>query len=246
MISMNENKKILITGGSGGIGTAICDLYESKQFKLILTSSSDEKLKKLKLRYGENNHYYKLDLLDKENVEKTTLDISKNHKDISIIINNAGLTKDSLLLRMKSNQWEDVITTNLSSNYYILKSLLPNMMSNKYGKVIGISSVIAITGNAGQSNYAASKSGLLGLYKSLALEFSKRNININVVSPGFIRSPMTDKLTENQKNEILSKIPSNRFGLPNDVANLVYFLSTDESSYITGQNFNINGGMLMP
>ena len=243
---MNENKKILITGGSGGIGTAICDLYEAKQFKLILTSSSDEKLKKLKLRYGENNHYYKLDLLDKENVEKTTLDISKNHKDISIIINNAGLTKDSLLLRMKSNQWEDVITTNLSSNYYILKSLLPNMMSNKYGKVIGISSVIALTGNAGQSNYAASKSGLLGLYKSLALEFSKRNININVVSPGFISSPMTDKLTENQKNEILSKIPSNRFGLPRDVANLVYFLSTDESSYITGQNFNINGGMLMP
>ena len=243
---MNENKKILITGGSGGIGTAICDLYKSKQFKLILTSSSDEKLKKLKLRYGENNHYYKLDLLNKENVENTTLDISKNHKDISIIINNAGLTKDNLLLRMKSNQWEDVITTNLSSNYYILKSLLPNMMSNKYGKVIGISSVIALTGNAGQSNYAASKSGLLGLYKSLALEFSKRNININVISPGFIRSPMTDKLTENQKNEILSKIPSNRFGLPKDVANLVYFLSSDESSYITGQNFNINGGMLMP
>ena len=243
---MNENKKILITGGSGGIGTAICDLYQSKHFNLILTSSSDEKLQKLKLRYGENNHYYKLDLLDKENVENTTLDISKNHKDISIIINNAGLTKDSLLLRMKSNQWEDVITTNLSSNYYILKSLLPNMMSNKYGKVIGISSVIALTGNAGQSNYAASKSGLLGLYKSLALEFSKRNININVVSPGFISSPMTDKLTENQKNEILSKIPSNRFGLPRDVANLVYFLSTDESSYITGQNFNINGGMLMP
>ena len=243
---MNENKKILITGGSGGIGTAICDLYKSKQFKLILTSSSDEKLKKIKLRYGENNHYYKLDLLNKENVENTTLDISKNHKDISIIINNAGLTKDNLLLRMKSNQWEDVITTNLSSNYYILKSLLPNMMSNKYGKVIGISSVIALTGNAGQSNYAASKSGLLGLYKSLALEFSKRNININVISPGFIRSPMTDKLTENQKNEILSKIPSNRFGLPKDVANLVYFLSSDESSYITGQNFNINGGMLMP
>ncbi len=243
---MNENKKILITGGSGGIGTAICDLYQSKQFKLILTSSSDEKLEKLKLRYGENNHYYKLDLLNKENVENTTLDISKNHKDISIIINNAGLTKDNLLLRMKSNQWEDVITTNLSSNYYILKSLLPNMMSNKYGKVIGISSVIALTGNAGQSNYAASKSGLLGLYKSLALEFSKRNININVISPGFIRSPMTDKLTENQKNEILSKIPSNRFGLPKDVANLVYFLSSDESSYITGQNFNINGGMLMP
>ena len=243
---MNDSKKILITGGSGGIGTAICDLYHSKKFKLILTSSSDDKLEKLKLKYGENNYYYKLDLLDRENIEITTLDISKNHKDISIIVNNAGLTNDSLLLRMKSNQWEDVITTNLNSNYYILKSLLPNMMSNKYGKVIGISSVIALTGNPGQSNYAASKSGMLGLYKSLALEFSKRNININVVSPGFIRSPMTDKLTENQQNEILSKIPINRFGSPKDVANLVYFLSSDDSSYITGQNFNINGGMLMP
>ena len=120
------------------------------------------------------------------------------------------------------------------------------MMSNKYGKVIGISSVIALTGNPGQSNYAASKSGMLGLYKSLALEFSKRNININVVSPGFISSPMTDKLTEKQQNEILSRIPINRFGSPKDVANLVYFLSSDDSSYITGQNFNINGGMLMP
>ncbi len=244
---MSINKKVLITGGSGGIGTAICDLFFSKNYKLILTSSSDDKLNKLKIKYGENNNYfYKLDLSNKISTEDCVKDIAKNHKDLSIIVNNAGITQDSLLLRMKSDQWENVIKTNLDSNYYILKNLIPNMMSNKYGKVIGISSVIALTGNPGQSNYAASKSGMLGLYKSLALEFSRRNININIVSPGFIISSMTDKLSDNQKNDILNKIPMNRFGTAQDVANLVYFLSSDKSSYITGQNFNINGGMLMP
>ena len=146
---------------------------------------------------------------------------------------------------MKSDQWEKVINTNLSSNYFIIKSLLPNMLANRYGKIIGISSVVATTGNPGQSNYVASKSGMIGLYKSIALEVAKRNINVNVVSPGFISTPMTDKLNENQKENILSKIPMQKFGDPKDVANLVYFLSTDEASYITGQNFIINGGMLM-
>ena len=244
---MNTYKKILVTGASGGIGTAICDLFNSKNYKLILTSSSEEKLINLKKKYGEKgNYFYKLDLLDKKSIDNCTLDIAKNHKDLGIIVNNAGVTNDSLLLRMKSDQWNNVIKTNLDSNYYIIKNLISNMMSNKYGKIIGISSVIALTGNPGQSNYAASKSGMLGLYKSLALEFSKRNININVVSPGFIISSMTNNLTDNQKNAILSKIPMNRFGTAIEVANLVYFLSSEESSYITGQNFNINGGMLMP
>ena len=244
---MITNKKILVTGASGGIGAAICDLFYSKNYKLILTSSSEEKLTNLKEKYGEkDNYFYKLDLLDKSSIDICTLDISKKHKDLGIIVNNAGVTNDSLLLRMKSEQWNNVIKTNLDSNYYIIKNLISNMMSNKYGKIIGISSVIALTGNPGQSNYAASKSGMLGLYKSLALEFSKRNININVISPGFIISSMTNNLTDNQKNDILSKIPMNRFGKPEEVANLVYFLSSEESSYITGQNFNINGGMLMP
>ena len=161
------------------------------------------------------------------------------------IVNNAGLTHDSLIFRMKSDQWHKVIQTNLNSNYQIIKSLLPNMLSNKYGKIIGISSVVATTGNPGQANYVASKSGMIGLYKSIALEVAKRNINLNIVSPGFISTSMTDKLNESQKNNILDKIPMAKFGEPEDVANLVYFLSSDDSSYITGQNFNVNGGMLM-
>ena len=242
----NQIKKVLITGGSGGIGSAISNKFYQKKNILILTSSSEEKLIKLKEKYGNQNFYYKLDLLDNISIQNTILEISQQHKDISIIVNNAGITDDSLIIRMKKDQWNNVLQANLNSNYYILKSLLPNMISRKYGKIIGISSVIASTGNTGQSNYAASKSGLIGMYKSLALEFAKRNININVVSPGFIISAMTEKLSDNQKNEILSKIPMNRFGNPNDVADLVYFLSSDSSSYITGQNFNINGGMLMP
>ena len=160
-------------------------------------------------------------------------------------MNNAGLTHDSLIFRMKSDQWHKVIQTNLNSNYQIIKSLLPNMLSNKYGKIIGISSIVGVSGNPGQANYVASKSGMIGLYKSIALEVAKRNINVNVVSPGFIFSKMTDDLNNDQKDKYLSKIPMARFGNPLDVANLVYFLSTDESSYITGQNLHINGGMLM-
>ena len=240
------SKKIFITGGTGGIGSAICDKFYKDRYTLVLTSSSKDKLEVLKTKYGLSNFYYNINFLDKENIKESTQEISKDHKDISIIVNNAGITEDNLILRMKDLQWKNVIQSNLDSHFYILKSLLPNMVSNRYGKIIGISSVIASTGNAGQSNYAASKSGLIGLYKSLALEFAKRNININIVSPGFISSPMTDKLDEKQKNNILSKIPMQRFGNPEDVADLVHFLSQDISSYITGQNFNINGGMLMP
>tara|TARA_Y100001935_G_C17152338_1_gene431068 strand:- start:379 stop:822 length:444 start_codon:yes stop_codon:yes gene_type:complete len=146
---------------------------------------------------------------------------------------------------MKTEQWNKVMSVNLDSNFFIIKALLPNMLANKYGKIIGISSVVATSGNPGQSNYVASKSGMIGLYKSIAHEVARRNINVNIVSPGFISTAMTEKLNENQKNEILSKIPMKKFGNVKDVSNLVYFLSSDESSYITGQNFNVNGGMLM-
>ena len=240
-----DKKKIFITGSSGGIGDSISDKFLANDYTLVLSSSSDEKLEILKKKFGENHFYYKLDLSDNYKLQKTISDLSNDHKDISVIVNNAGITEDNLIFRMKSDQWEKVINTNLSSNYFIIKSLLPNMLANRYGKIIGISSVVATTGNPGQSNYVASKSGMIGLYKSIALEVAKRNINVNVVSPGFISTPMTDKLNENQKENILSKIPMQKFGDPKDVANLVYFLSTDEASYITGQNFNINGGMLM-
>tara|TARA_B100001121_G_scaffold82286_1_gene72860 strand:+ start:117 stop:851 length:735 start_codon:yes stop_codon:yes gene_type:complete len=243
---MNDlKKKIFVTGASGGIGSAICNKFFKNNFTLVLTSSSEEKKNILKKKYGNDHYYYKTNLSNSNELQETMKEISNSHKDISIIVNNAGITEDNLILRMKYEQWTKVIQTNLDSNYLIIKSLLPNMISRRYGKIIGISSVVGITGNPGQSNYVASKSGMIGLYKSIALEVAKRNINVNIVSPGFIKTSMTDELNENQKNNILSRIPMDKFGNPEDVANLVYFLSSDESSYVTGQNFNVNGGMLM-
>ena len=243
---MNDlKKKIFVTGASGGIGSAICNRFFKNNFTLVLTSSSEEKKNILKKKYGNDHYYYKINLSNSNELQETMKEISNSHKDISIIVNNAGITEDNLILRMKYEQWTKVIQTNLDSNYLIIKSLLPNMISRRYGKIIGISSVVGITGNPGQSNYVASKSGMIGLYKSIALEVAKRNINVNIVSPGFIKTSMTDELNENQKNNILSRIPMDKFGNPEDVANLVYFLSSDESSYVTGQNFNVNGGMLM-
>ena len=242
---MKKINKIFITGASGGIGTAICNKFKSKNYTLILTSTSEEKIEKLKSIYGNDQFYYKVNLSNPENLDNCLNTISNEHKDISVIVNNAGFNQDGLIFRMKSDDWSKVIQTNLNSNFQIIKSLLPNMLSNKYGKIIGISSIVASTGNPGQSNYVASKAGMIGLYKSIALEVAKRNINVNIVSPGFISTSMTDELTDNQKDTYLSRIPMSRFGQPEDVANLVFFLSSDYSSYITGQNFHINGGMLM-
>ena len=237
--------KILVTGASGGIGSAIADQFTKDEQILILTSSSKDTLTLLKNKYGNSNFYYNLNFNDSKSLNESLKIISEEHKDLSVIVNNAGITEDSIILRMKQEQWEKVIQANLSSNFSIIKNLLPNMIKQKYGKIIGISSVVAISGNPGQSNYVAAKSGMIGFYKSLALEVASRNINVNVISPGFISSPMTDKLNDKQKDQILQKIPMNRFGQPNEIANLVKFLSSDYSNYITGQNFHVNGGMLM-
>ena len=238
-------KKILITGASGGIGSSIADKFLKKKYEMILTSSSDNSLNKLKEKYGNNHHYYILDFNNPDENNTILKKISDEHQDLNIIVNNAGITDDSLLLRMKTDQWNKVIQANLTSNFTIIKALLPNMIKNKSGKIIGISSVVATSGNPGQSNYVAAKSGMIGFYKSIALEVASRNINVNIVSPGFIVSPMTNKLNDNQKNAILEKIPMKRFGESNEIADLVYFLSSDQSRYITGQNIHINGGMLM-
>ena len=238
-------KKILITGASGGIGSSIADKFLNNKFEMILTSSSDNSLNKLKEKYGNNHHYYVLDFKKPEDNISILKKISEEHPDLNVIVNNAGITDDSLLLRMKTDQWNNVIQANLSSNFTIIKALLPNMIKNKSGNIIGVSSVVATSGNPGQSNYVAAKSGMIGFYKSVALEVASRNINVNIVSPGFIISPMTDKLNEKQKNVILEKVPMKRFGDSNEIADLVYFLSSDKSRYITGQNIHINGGMLM-
>ena len=238
-------KKVFITGASGGIGSAIVDKFAMNNYNLILTSSSKSNLDILKDRYGGNHNYYILNFNEPVAFEDTLKQISLDHKDLNVIVNNAGITDDSLILRMKSEQWNNVIQANLSSNFSIVKNLLPNMIKNKAGSIIGISSVVATSGNPGQSNYVAAKSGMIGFYKSIALEVASRNINVNVISPGFIISPMTDKLNDKQKNIILDKIPMKRFGDPREIANIVYFLSNEDASYVTGQNIHVNGGMLM-
>ena len=239
-----KNKTILITGASGGIGSALCKNFFDSNCTLICTTSSNEKLLELKKKYGKNNFYYLLDLSDTNSVSEIIDNIAQKHK-IDVLINNAGITKDNLLLRMTIEQWNEVINLNLNSNFYIIKRILPLMIKSRSGVIIGISSVVALTGNSGQANYTASKSAMISMYKSLAQEVAKRNIRLNIIAPGFIKSPMTDKLTESQVNNILGKIPLNKLGSPEDIANMAVFLSSDEASYITGQTFHINGGMLM-
>ena len=240
-----ENKKVLLTGASGGIGKALSQKFINNGANLIFTSSNNDKLDELRNLYGDVHSYYLLDLSKKENLIDNIKNIRENNRDIDIIINNAGITKDNLLLRMSVEQWQEVIDTNLSSSFYIIKNILQDMVKNRKGKILGITSVVALTGNPGQSNYTASKGGMIAMYKSLAIEVAQRNINVNLIAPGFIESPMTNELNDDQKKTIMDKIPMKRFGLPEDVANMALFLTSDHSSYITGQTFHVNGGMLM-
>ena len=240
-----ENKKVMITGSSGGIGKALSKKFIELGGKIIFTSSNTETLNILKNQYGLDHSYYILDLLKIDFLIENIKLISEENKNIDILINNAGITKDNLVLRMKPEQWTDVINVNLNSNFYIIKSVLLNMLKNKNGKILGISSVVASTGNPGQANYTASKSGMIAMYKSIALEIAQRNINVNLISPGFIQSAMTDKLNEEQKKIIMDKIPMKKFGNAEDIANLAAFLVSDYATYITGQTFHVNGGMLM-
>ena len=240
-----NNKKVLITGASGGIGKSLCEKFIESDAIIICTSSNVEKLKNLKNLYGNDHHYYLLNLTNKNSISDSVKQISKDHNNIDILINNAGTTNDNLFLRMKDEQWQNVIDINLNSNFYIIKGILPNMIKRKSGNIIGITSVVAFTGNPGQSNYSASKSAIISMYKSIALEVAQRNIRVNTIAPGFIKTFMTDKLNDIQKDAIMKKIPMKKFGEPNDVANLALFLSSNASSYITGQTFHVNGGMLM-
>ena len=194
---------------------------------------------------GEDHFYYQLNLDNDNNFNNQIDEILKQHSDIDILINNAGYNSDNLSLRLKDEEWEKVLSINLTSNFKIIKKIAPNMIKNKYGRIIGISSVVAFTGNKGQSNYSASKSGLVGLYKSLALEYASRGITINLIAPGFIESAMTNKLNNQQIENITSKIPLNRLGNVQDVAYGALYLASKESGFITGQTLHINGGMVM-
>ena len=240
-----KNKKVIVTGATGGIGDAILNRFVDQEAKVLATGTNIEKLKLLK---DKHNKIFtsRFDISNHEEIEKFvehSSEILEGGPDI--LINNAGITRDNLSLRMSFNEWKEVIDINLNSTFLLCKFSLKKMIKNKYGKIVNITSVVGHTGNVGQANYAASKSGIIGLSKSLALEYAKKNININCVSPGFIETKMTDKIDQKFKDIIISKIPSNRLGTPDDVANVTAFLSSDLANYITGETIHVNGGMYL-
>ena len=240
-----KNKRVIVTGATGGIGNSIVRSFVENEAIVLATGTNEDKLKNLKNTYNQI-HTFKFDISKHENIEKfisDSLNILNGTPDI--LVNNAGITRDNLSLRMSEKEWNEVLQINLTSTFLLCKFSLKKMIKNKYGKIINITSVVGHTGNVGQANYAASKSGIIGFSKSLALEYAKKNININCVSPGFIETKMTDKIDPKFKELIISKIPSNRLGTPEDVANVVMFLSSDLANYITGETIHVNGGMYL-
>ena len=239
-----KDKKILITGASGGIGNELVKKFNSLSGKVLATGTKIEKLNSLKKQFPEVE-ILKFDLSEHSIIEEFIDDVSSKLSGLDIVINNAGINMDNLSLRMKDEEWKKVIDINLTSTYYLCKSSIKKMLKNKYGRIINITSIVGHTGNIGQSNYAASKAGIIGMSKSLAIEYAKKNITINCVSPGFIQTDMTEKISENVKNVLTSKIPMSKLGTGEDVANTVAFLSSDAASYITGETIHVNGGMYM-
>ena len=240
-----ENKRVIITGATGGIGDAITKSFVDNKAKVLATGTNEDKLNKLSNTY-KNILTLRFDISKHEEIEKF-LDDASNILDGNpdILVNNAGITRDNLSLRMSEKEWKEVINLNLTSTFLLCKYSLKKMIKNKYGKIVNITSVVGHTGNVGQANYAASKSGIIGFTKSLALEYAKKNININCISPGFIKTAMTDKLNDKFRESIISKIPSARLGDPEDIANAVLFLCSNQSNYINGETLHVNGGMYM-
>ena len=238
-----KNFNIILTGATGGIGSAILDKIYSLKANVIATGTNKDKLNKIENKY-KGVIVKRFDLSDHSSIEAFVDDCNNYFNEkIDILINNAGITQDNLSIRMKDEEWNKVININLSSTFLLTKNTIKKMLKNKNGKIINITSIVGHTGNIGQANYAASKAGLIGMSKSLALEYGKKNIKINCISPGFIESEMTNKINENFKKALQDKISLERFGDPNDVANAVLFLSSSLSDYITGETIHVNGGM---
>ncbi len=240
-----NNKNIIVTGASGGIGNSIVEKLNEKGANILASGTKLEKLEELKSKFKKIN-ILKFDISQstkiEEFIEKATDQLGGS---LDCIINNAGVTQDNLAIRMSTDEWKKVIDINLTSTFLLSKFSIKKMLKNKSGKIINITSVVGHTGNLGQANYTASKAGIIAMSKSLALEYSKKNINVNCISPGFIKTAMTDKIDEKFKETIVSKIPSGRLGEPKDIANAVLFLASDQSNYINGETLHVNGGMYM-
>ena len=240
-----EGKKALITGASGGIGKEIAKVLVKHNAQVCISGRNLDELNALKELLGERCHVVSCDLSKKDEIIELIKKTDELLGHIDILINNAGITKDNIFLRMSENEWEDVLNVNLNSTFSILKLITKGMIKRRYGRIINISSVVGVTGGAGQVNYSASKAGLIGLTKSLSQEVATRNITVNCIAPGFIETPMTEKLDDKRKDAILNSIPMNRIGTPKDLSSAIIFLASQESSYITGQTIHINGGLYM-
>ena len=244
MINLKD-KKIIITGASGGIGNSIVQKFSDCGARILATGTRIEKLEEIKSKF-KNVSIIKFDISQNDKIEEFIENAtSELGGSLDCIVNNAGLTQDNLAIRMSLDEWKKVIDVNLTSTFLLSKFAIKKMLKNKSGKIINITSVVGHTGNLGQSNYTASKAGIIAMSKSLAIEYAKKNININCVSPGFIKTAMTDKIDEKFKELIVSKIPSAKLGEPEDVANAVLFLASEQSNYINGETIHVNGGMYM-
>ena len=243
---MLDGKLVLVTGATRGIGKAIALTLGGAGATVIGTATTESGAQNISKVFAENKipgKGMKLDVTDNEQVSNIVKDIGKDFGSVDILVNNAGITRDNILLRMKEDEWEDIINTNLSSIYKMSKSVLRGMIKNRSGRIISITSVVGAMGNAGQSNYAAAKAGMIGFTKSLAREVGVRGITVNAIAPGFIETDMTDSLSDDQKEALARQIPMGRLGAVNEVAEAVLFLAGDSGSYITGQTIHVNGGM---
>jgi 3-oxoacyl-[acyl-carrier protein] reductase len=240
------NQIALVTGASRGIGRAIAERLADDGFIVIGTATSDAGAESISGYLGENGKGFKLDVSDAESIEEVIKAVNDEFGAPTVLVNNAGVTRDNLLMRMKDDEWDDIINTNLTSVFRMSKAVLRGMMKAKTGRIINISSVVGFTGNAGQANYAAAKAGMVGFAKSMAKEVGSRNITVNTVAPGFIDTDMTRELSDDIKNGLLASIPLFRLGEAKEIAHAVAFLASAGAGYITGETLHVNGGMFMP
>ncbi|CUZ45877.1 3-oxoacyl-ACP reductase FabG [Serratia marcescens] len=240
-----EGKIVLVTGASRGIGRAIAETFVARGAKVIGTATSESGAEAISSYLGANGKGFMLNVVDAQSIDSVLASIRAEFGEIDILVNNAGITRDNLLMRMKDDEWEDILDTNLTSVFRLSKAVMRAMMKKRFGRIITIGSVVGTMGNAGQANYAAAKAGLIGFSKSLAREVASRGITVNVMAPGFIETDMTRALTDDQRAGILSSVPANRLGDAKEIASAVAFLASDEAGYITGETLHVNGGMYM-
>ncbi|MGG4623305.1 3-oxoacyl-ACP reductase FabG [Serratia odorifera] len=240
-----EGKIVLVTGASRGIGQAIAESFVARGAKVIGTATSEKGAEAISDYLGANGKGVMLNVVDAQSIDSVLASIRAEFGEIDILVNNAGITRDNLLMRMKDDEWQDILDTNLTSVFRLSKAVMRAMMKKRFGRIITIGSVVGTMGNAGQANYAAAKAGLIGFSKSLAREVASRGITVNVVAPGFIETDMTRALTEDQRAGILTSVPANRLGDAKEIASAVAFLASDEAGYITGETLHVNGGMYM-